>query len=653
MIQRIFPLLIISSFLLLLSCSKDDEAENVTPVESQLILSPNELLINDDQTGTLSLSVQPANTFQWNVASKPDWIQVSPSSGTINNQILQLQVTPLTTDLSPGNFNGTLEIITNGAGKATSSIRLSVAPHPIATVSSQEISFAETESEKTITVTNSGTGNLTWALQDLPEWLTLNSYAESLGEGESFEILATVDRTGLPVGLISGQGKLVSNSEEGDITLEFSMDVPANAVISSSELDLEFGYFEDSKSFYVINDGNIPVPWNIDTGTNSYITTTPDTGNLAVGDSVLVALNIERTNLNTQTYETDILINYADSKNISLPVRIDHYKEEKWLVDGNIIDAEYDRINDVIIAISDSPDEIKKFDPETGTVSTLGLNLPPNCLSIGQDGNYAAVGHNGTISYVDLSSMQLLSNYAVTVDVFDIVLANNGWVYAFPWEDQWERIRCIDLSNGAETNHTGNLIYEQTKAKLHPSGDFIYGATTRQSPSDFEKYDILGGTAAYLYDSPYHGAFDFAGDIWISDDGTRLFAKSGNVFNSSATFANDMTYNGELAGEGNVVSLDHSSASSRVYAIFTTDDYYNAKPSNEVRIYETDFLAFQGTTTLPGFLVPDGSGGGTLYDSEGYFGFFSASGAKFYAIVKAQEGSGLQNEWAIVTLDVQ
>jgi hypothetical protein len=209
------------------------------------------------------------------------------------------------------------------------------------------------------------------------------------------------------------------------------------------------------------------------------------------------------------------------------------------------------------------------------------------------------------------------------------------------------------LANGVETEHTGNSIRERTKVKLHPSGNFIYGADNGLSPSDFEKYDITNGTAQYLYDSPYHGDFAFSGDIWISEDGNRLFAKSRNVFNASTTQNNDMTYNGELVGDGRVKALDFSTNAERVYAIFTTGNSWDEVPSNEIRKYETNFLGFQGTIELPGFLIPDGSGGGNFFNSQGHFGFFNSDGTKFIVLVKVEEGAGAQNEWAITTVDVE
>ncbi len=474
-----------------------------------------------------------------------------------------------------------------------------------------------------------------------------------MGGGEDVEVTATVQRTGLQVGTFTDQFILSSNSEEGNKEIGVTLEVPELTIMTITETSIEYGFFENEKSFLVKNDGNVEFNWDWDDNSNSFVSVNPNSGTLNTGESIEVTMTIDRTDLLSGTYDIEVFFSNDKDQITGLTIQIDHFKEEKWIIHGSVIDAEYDRNNDVLVVVSENPNELRVFDLTTNTVESVALNLPPTSLSVGLNGMHAAVGHNGSFSYVNLSTMALENNYSVTADVFDIILAPNNWVYVFPRGNQWERIRCINLANGAETLLNNGLIYERTRAQLHPSGDYIYGATNGLAPSDFEKYDIRGGTVQYLYDSPYHGDFSFSGDLWISDDGNRLFAKSRNVFISSTNQNTDMTYSGQLSGGSNVITLDHSSAAQMVYAILNTGSSWNERPDNQIRMYETQFLAFQGTIELPGFLIPDGSGGGNFYDSEGHFGFFDSNGTQFHVLVKAQAGSGASNEWAIVSVDVE
>ena len=309
-----------------------------------------------------------------------------------------------------------------------------------------------------------------------------------------------------------------------------------------------------------------------------------------------------------------------------------------------VVDAEYDPTNNRIVTVSANPSRLHIVDPETGAAQTIDLAQVPNAVAVRADGQYAAVGHNAWISYVNLATRQVERVYPVTTDVVDIVLASNGWVHAFPRTDQWETIRSIELATGAETR-TGT-IRAGTLVKLHPSGRYIYGANNGLSPSDIEKYDIRSGAAAVMYDSPYHGDYAFNGDLWISEDGLRVFAKSGNVFRSSEVRAEDLLYGGHLQGMSVVQWAAQSTAAGRIFAL--PGSSWDAQAAPELRVYESGFLAYRGAVALPRFVVPTvGS-----FAAEGRYVFPTADGQRLYVLVKADNASGIAQDWGIVTYDL-
>lgn len=313
----------------------------------------------------------------------------------------------------------------------------------------------------------------------------------------------------------------------------------------------------------------------------------------------------------------------------------------------NVVDAEYSRTTDKIIVVSASPaNQLHIYDPATDSDVAVDLVLPPSAVSISPDGLYAAVGHNGWISYVSLATATVEKQLAVSTNVIDIVLAGNGFIYAFPRTDQWETIRCIEIATGTETTSGGYSIYAGTLAKLHPNGTAIYGADNGLSPSDIEKYDITNGTATMLYDSPYHGDYAMCGNLWIAEDGLRIFTACGNVFRSSAIRSEDMTYNGSLNSLSLIAGLDHSSAANKVVAI-PGNGYSTSNNDIAIQFYGYDFLAFQKTISLPKFLVQ-----GNAYSAHGKFTFFNAAGDSVYVIMKADNTSGLLYDYGITTYAV-
>jgi hypothetical protein len=222
-------------------------------------------------------------------------------------------------------------------------------------------------------------------------------------------------------------------------------------------------------------------------------------------------------------------------------------------LDHRVVDAEVSTATGRIITVSANPSQLNIIDPETGTAQTVALQYAPLSVSVAPDGSRAAVGHDGYLSNVNLTTRVVDGVHAVSVIAGDVVMGGNGYAYVFPANVQWTNIRSVRLATGAVTVQTGSSIYGGTVAKLHPSGSYIYGANRGLSPSDFEKYDVRGGTAAYMYDSPYHGDYSFAGDVWPFEDGSRLIARSGNLFRASEVGTEDLTYAGSLSGASAIV----------------------------------------------------------------------------------------------------
>jgi chitinase len=359
----------------------------------------------------------------------------------------------------------------------------------------------------------------------------------------------------------------------------------------------------------------------------------------AVSCSPSVTFDVEGTYTFSLVVSDGLLESAANTVQVTVHRRV-------WFLDHSLVDAEYSRQLDRVVAVGADPARLYVIDPATRTETSVDLDLTPTSVSVSPDGAYAAVGHDAYVSYVKLSPLAAVKKIATTTSVFDLVLAGNGYVYAFPLRDQWEQIHCLDISSGAETLSTGYSIYDRTRAKLHPSGAAIYGADNGLSPSDIEKYGIGGGTAAYLYDSPYHGDYAMCGDLWISEDGLRIFTACGNTFHSTSAQETDMTYAGALEGMSNVAWIDHSLAAGLVLAVPRALPYaYPPQPNAdaELRLFSDDFLALLEVVPLPRIGV-----GGQGFIAHGRFGFFSEDGMHRIAIVEVDASAGLLHPHAVV-----
>jgi hypothetical protein len=311
-------------------------------------------------------------------------------------------------------------------------------------------------------------------------------------------------------------------------------------------------------------------------------------------------------------------------------------------LDFRVVDAEYSDALEVVVAVGANPSELRLLDPETTAAPSIALSLAPTAVSVSPDGLYAAVGHDAWVSYVNLSTKEVEQVLPVSTVAIDIVLTGDGWVHVFPLRDQWERVRSIELATGDESLHTGNSIRAGSLARLHPTQPAIYVADNGLSPSDIEKYDVAAGPATYAYDSPYHGDFAMCGNLWISQDGSRIYTRCGNTFRASPIQAEDMAYAGALPDVVLIETLDHTSASDLV-AMVPGTDFRGEGPDHELRFFDHEFLQFMGATDLPEYHTGDQS-----YPTHGRFVFFSSDGSSVYTLAQVDASAGLLNDWALI-----
>jgi len=400
---------------------------------------------------------------------------------------------------------------------------------------------------------------------------------------------------------ISG-GSFVGKSRSTEICLDLRPGVVVSSM-GSSVSSLRFNYLENTKTFQVKNIGFTSSSWSL-TSEADFLSADISDGFLSEGESIEISLELDRTSLLTRNYLVELSIEDDKGKAFIIPVQISNFKEEKWLISGRI----------------------------------------------SQDGQFAAIGHSTGFYYVNLSSMTLIDNYTGIGNTFDIVLGPNNWGYIFA-KMSWglSRVQCVNLENGEVFESLGGGIDGKTKAKLHPSGDYIY-AIDPYSLTTIKKFDITGGVAQYLYEVTDNFSIG-ANDFWFSDDGNKIFLNNKRVLNLSSIQGEEGSLFGELESElgTQLETLDCSDDK-----IFTITSAYE-EPANRVRTYQKNDLSFVGEVNLPDFFSQANNVlGGKLSDSEGCSGFFNSDGTKYYVLATWKIGLyESSNEWAIITVDVE
>lgn len=82
-------------------------------------------------------------------------------------------------------------------------------------------------------------------------------------------------------------------------------------------------------------------------------------------------------------------------------------------------------------------------------------------------------------------------------------------------------------------------------------------------------------------------------------------------------------------------------------------DWYDEPNYSQIDVFDASYVNYINSYQFQDFLVPKGNEGGELFSAEGYYVFTNNEGTKIYSIVKADEESGLVNDWAINTINIE
>lgn len=327
----------------------------------------------------------------------------------------------------------------------------------------------------------------------------------------------------------------------------------------------------------------------------------------------------------------------------------------------NVIDAEYSNQLEALVMVASYPSNaLYLYDMAGNQPQQVALSRAPTSVSISPDGTKAAIGHDAKISYIDLSSIGQVGAPApivldVGTDVFDIVLDGRGFAHAFPRRDQWVSVHSVSIATNIESLASVSM-YAGTRARLHPSGDFIYMANNGLSPSDIAKLDVRTVPVLSLGDSPYHGQYGMCGNIWYSENGATIYTPCGNTFRATTTLGQDMTYTGRLvlseATYGYLIrALSHSQEANEV-ALIEADNYQCNDLINEARgcythvaLYDAASLGRKTLHSIPPIQV-----GTKAYAQHGQLIFHSTDGSRRYMISRLAKATNPAAEYYLTIM---
>jgi len=619
-------------FLIILTFSRCET--NDTPI--LLIASPDSLIIFDtDSIRELVITTNVPGKVKYSITHKPDWTTIDLLSGIIDNNLVSLNIKPQTQNLKEGIYRDYISIISDIGGKVDIPISLSVQLLPKIGISFKELIFDEKTSQLTFDIENNGNGILNWSFENIPFWLNVsrNDITGYIYPNAKYSVKVNCIRENLDIGVLKSYFTIKSNSFQKVVQLPVTMYVPASYKLDFSKDKLLIDYSQSENEIYLRNRGNTGFSWNSSFENNFILY--PNSGYLNKGDSVQVKISlINRTEFQTGTYTKPIYV-YNNFNRDTLNVNINNFINTKWILDRNIADAQYCSVTNKIIVISSNPYRLSVIDPETKTINSLNLNYAPQCLSVEKNGNYAAVGHNGRISFIDLTKMTVKNEYVTDYNIEYIIITSTNWIYY----SYFTSLFGINTNTGiTASNYTS--MYSNGPLVLHPSQKYIF-TYANGTTGYIYKISIDGAKIQELYNKSNSMKF------WISNDGSRMYKSSFDVLSLNDNPANDMVYSSNFNDLPNqYISAISDSKNGNNVCLTTGLNPYT------MRVYDYTYLRFKKEYPLESFLVNDQITGSRLSQGAGKYVFVNSNGTKAYVLIKANPDSGLYYEWALQNIDI-
>jgi hypothetical protein len=343
-------------------------------------------------------------------------------------------------------------------------------------------------------------------------------------------------------------------------------------------------------------------------------------------------------------YEVTLVV--SDGAQESRPVHtfITAYRPVRQLTHG-VIDAEYSKVLERIVMVGTGPNALYIYEPGSQNETAVMLPAAPTAVSVEPGGHFAAVGHDGSISYVNLATATRVSTWPVSGYVADVVLASNGWAYVFPeGTSELGSVPAVNMSTGGKMMSSGGYIRNGTSARVHPNGTCIYG---QNYGGDIQRYDIAPNgamTVAWESHANVTGMYG-SGAFWLLEDGQHLFTNSGRAFSTDRISSGDIQYVGKLNSVGLIAHLVHSATARRIAVAFEPDDFWDAPYlAEQIRLYDEDSFRQVAVVWLPRFV-----NNGQAIKGLGRFVFFNAAGDKMFVVQMAKAGDSMHQDFGVVT----
>jgi len=290
----------------------------LVPEVPEIAILPENIDFGTTQTSiSFFISNSGVGSFTWTLTENINWLSASKTSGIVDDTPVEISVSVTRADLDYGNYQGIITIQST-AGNVFIPVHLANSnPNaPQLSVFPLNLEFQDNESEKIVTISNTGTGDLTWDTADIPNWVILTPESGSISSG-STPLTVGVNRAQLASGVHSESFSI--NSNGGTSTIELTVHVAEVPTLSVDMSDLIFESSEFQKEFNISNTGSGTLEWNLAVS-HDWINVNPTSGS----NESTITVTTDHTGLVGGNYDGSVFVssnggNFTISINIFVP----------------------------------------------------------------------------------------------------------------------------------------------------------------------------------------------------------------------------------------------------------------------------------------------------------------------------------------------
>lgn len=597
---------------------------------------------------------------EFTINSKPDWLILDSNSGRFTDSIASIHGSANREPrFSKTGFYADQMLISSAGKKYAIPVYYITEGNPTVQVTRTfEISFTNYNNQ--LQISNSGDGILLWDIVSMPDWLSLNMnqfdlMSIMLGKGASAMLQFNIDPQSAAQSGLKGTIVLRTNDKNNpqiEIAVSANLGTPN---LSSLNERIDFGNSETNKVFGLYNYGNGILIWSFE-GLPEWLSVSPESGiYLPYSSSGDVVFTCDRSKLqpglNMATIYLKTNVPNKSSVAITVTVRISGINANVRALEGNIVDAMFDKSTNTLFYVTGQPNKLIAYDVNAKTVlHEVALSYTPTCLAIKEDFKQALIGHGGMISSVDLTNYELTKTYELNYTVYDIEWAEGDWFCYSKANSTNSNLLWIN-TNTDETYETINNSYILGSADLKkiPNQPYIIASRTNVSPTGIFVFDIKSKTRkSYTHESIGNVSFFKGGELMVT--GYSYIVRTSSVTAISGDRIYGPSSIGELKGSEYRYPawwIDYSAANHSLWAIFSyhANSYYPPVAATIYQFEDNDYTLVK-TYTYDNIYQP--SAQTAAYEVEARYVFSNSSGTELSVLRKGRDN----NNWSIEFIQV-